>query len=51
MKIRLERLIKSLSEESPDENMVGDTEEGGEEEEDVVAHATSTDELDDSADI
>ncbi|XP_050894157.1 uncharacterized protein LOC127100891 [Lathyrus oleraceus] len=50
-KTRLERLIKSLAEESPGENVAGDYEEGDEEEEDVVVGATSTDESYASADI
>lgn len=49
--IGLERLIKYLAEESPDENVPGDAEEGDEEEEGVVAGATSADELDASTDI
>lgn len=50
-KIRLERLIKSLAEESSYDNVVGEPEEGDEEEEDDVAGATSTNESDASADI
>ncbi|XP_050888771.1 uncharacterized protein LOC127093921 [Lathyrus oleraceus] len=51
LKIKLERLIKSLAEESPGKNMPSDAEEGDEEDEDVVDDATSTDESYASADI
>ncbi|XP_050915153.1 uncharacterized protein LOC127130132 [Lathyrus oleraceus] len=50
-KIRLERLIKSLAEESPDKSVAGDAEEGDKEEEDVAASATSADESDASSHI
>ncbi|XP_050890227.1 uncharacterized protein LOC127095599 [Lathyrus oleraceus] len=50
-KIRLERLIKYLFEESPDENMAGDAEKGDEKEEDVATGATSADKSDASVDI
>ncbi|XP_050888660.1 uncharacterized protein LOC127093800 [Lathyrus oleraceus] len=49
--IKLERLVKYLAEESPDENVAGDVEEGDKEEEDIVVGATFADESYVSADI
>lgn len=50
-KIRLERLIKYLVEESPDETMVGDAEKGDEKEEDVATSATFADKSNASVEI